>query len=140
MPIEYCIDQKNDVTEVIEGEVVKVSAISFLGDIDKDKGVIVSVDSSCTGCSITGRILVVEKFRGSTVGTYVIYSLCRKGLAPKAIICLEPDPVVVAGAALCGIPMIYGVPKNILQQITSGDKVKVIPKRGRLCIVIEKAY
>jgi predicted aconitase with swiveling domain len=136
---EYCVDQE-DVVEVVEGEVVKVSTLSFLGDVDKDRGVVVSVDSGCVGCSIAGKILVVERFRGSTVGTYVMYSLCRRGLAPKAILCSEPDPVVVAGAALCGIPIIYGIPDKVLKQMESGDKVRIVPKGGKVCIVLEKVH
>jgi predicted aconitase with swiveling domain len=136
---EYCVDQE-DVVEVVEGEVVKVSTLSFLGDVDKDRGVVVSVDSGCVGCSIAGKILVVERFRGSTVGTYVMYSLCRRGLTPKAILCSEPDPVVVAGAALCGIPIIYGIPDKVLKQMESGDKVRIVPKGGKVCIVLEKVH
>lgn len=139
MSNEYCVDQE-DVVEVVEGEVVKVSTLSFLGDVDKDRGVVVSVDSGCVGCSIAGKILVVERFRGSTVGTYVMYSLCRRGLAPKAILCSEPDPVVVAGAALCGIPIIYGIPDKVLKQMESGDKVRIVPKGGKVCIVLEKVH
>jgi predicted aconitase with swiveling domain len=136
---EYCVDQE-DVVEVVEGEVIKVSTLSFLGDVDKDRGVVVSVDSGCVGCSIAGKILVVERFRGSTVGTYVMYSLCRRGLTPKAILCSEPDPVVVAGAALCGIPIIYGIPDKVLKQMESGDKVRIVPKGGKVCIVLEKVH
>jgi predicted aconitase with swiveling domain len=136
---EYCVDQE-DVVEVVEGEVVKVSTLSFLGDVDKDRGVVVSVDSGCVGCSIAGKILVVERFRGSTVGTYVMYSLCRRGLAPKAILCSELDPVVVAGAALCGIPIIYGIPDKVLKQMESGDKVRIVPKGVKVCIVLEKVH
>jgi predicted aconitase with swiveling domain len=136
---EYCVDQE-DVVEVVEGEVVKVSTLSFLGDVDKDRGVVVSVDSGCVGCSIAGKILVVERFRGSTVGTYVMYSLCRRGLTPKAILCSELDPVVVAGAALCGIPIIYGIPDKVLKQMESGDKVRIVPKGGKVCIVLEKVH
>lgn len=139
MSNEYCVDQE-DVVEVVEGEVVKVSTLSFLGDVDKDRGVVVSVDSGCVGCSIAGKILVVERFRGSTVGTYVMYSLCRRGLTPKAILCSEPDPVVVAGAALCGIPIIYGIPDKVLKQMESGDKVRIVPKGGKVCIVLEKVH
>jgi len=82
----------------------------------------------------------VERFRGSTVGTYVMYSLCRRELTPKAILCSELDPVVVAGAALCGIPIIYGIPDKVLKQMESGDKVRIVPKGGKVCIVLEKVH
>lgn len=137
---EYCVEHGNSIPDVIEGEAVKVLVISFLGDIDKDRGIIISSDSKCLGCSIVNKILVIERFRGSTVGTYILYSLCKKGLAPKAIVCLDPDPVVIAGATLCGIPMIYGIPKHILQQISTGDRIKVYLKGGKVCLSIEKVF
>lgn len=133
---EYCLDI--DIQEPVEGEVVKVSEISFLGDVDKNSGVILSADSGCRGCSISGKVLVVERFRGSTVGTYILYSLCKKRLAPKAILCLEPDPVVVAGAVLCRIPMIYNLPKHLIQAMETGDRVKIERRGEKTCLVIEK--
>ncbi|MEM1541979.1 MAG: DUF126 domain-containing protein [Ignisphaera sp.] len=138
----YCMKLENDIMNTIEGEVVKVSVISFLGDIDREKGTIISKDSGCFGCSIKNKILVVERFRGSTVGTYVLYSLCRKGLAPKAIISIEPDPVVVAGAALCGIPLIYGISENFLSSISTDDKIRIEMDKGanEVCIVVEKDF
>lgn len=133
---EYCLDA--DVQDCIEGEAVKVLEISFLGDVDKNSGVISSADSGCRGCSISEKVLVVERFRGSTVGTYVLYSLCKKGLAPKAILCLEPDPVIVAGAVLCRIPVIYGLPKHIIQAIGTGDRIRIESRGEVVCLVIER--
>ncbi|MEM1644351.1 MAG: DUF126 domain-containing protein [Ignisphaera sp.] len=139
MYTEYCLDIDVSIERVIEGVVVKVSALSFLGDVDKETGTIVSYDSGCFGCSIVNKILVVEKFRGSTVGTYILYSLCRKGLSPKAILCSEPDPVVVAGAAICEIPMVYAIPLDILQLISTGDRITISMKGDKLCISLKKA-
>lgn len=137
---EYCLDMDIDIQEPVEGEIVKVLEISFLGDIDKDSGVILSADSGCRGCNISGKVLVVERFRGSTVGTYVLYSLCKKGLAPKAILCLEPDPVVVAGAVLCRMPMIYNLPKYLVQIMETGNRVRIERRGGTICLIMEKEF
>lgn len=138
MSAEYCLNIDVDIEGVIEGDAVKVSVLSFLGDVNKETGTIVSNESGCLGCSIANKILVIEKFRGSTVGTYVLYSLCKRGLGPKAILCFEPDPVVVAGAAICEIPMIYGVPMNVLRSISTGDKIMISMKGEKLCILLKK--
>lgn len=136
---EYCLDDIDlDLRESVEGEIVKVLEISFLGDVDKSSGVILSADSGCKGCSISEKVLVVERFRGSTVGTYVLYSLCKKRLAPKAILCLEPDPVVVAGAVLCRIPMVYNLPKQLVQIMKTGDKVRIEKRGETICLIIRK--
>lgn len=138
MSAEYCLNIDVDIEGVIEGDAVKVSVLSFLGDVNKETGTIVSNESGCLGCSIANKILVIEKFRGSTVGTYVLYSLCKRGLGPKAILCFEPDPVVVAGAAICEIPMIYGVPMNVLRSISTDDKIMISMKGEKLCILLKK--
>jgi hypothetical protein len=36
----------------------------------------------------------------------VLYSLTKKGIAPKAIINQSADPVIVVGAIIANIPMI----------------------------------
>lgn len=140
MPSESCIDLDIDFDGVVEGEVVKVLEISFLGDVDRGRGVIVSSDSGCTGCDIRGKILVVEKFRGSTVGAYVLYSMCRRGVGPRAIVCIDPDPVIVAGAALCGIPIVYGLPKHFLQLISTGDTIRIEKRGAAVCVAIRKGF
>ncbi|MEM4512951.1 MAG: DUF126 domain-containing protein [Ignisphaera sp.] len=140
MSAEYCLNIDVDIEKTVEGNAVKVSVLSFLGDVNKETGTIESNESGCPGCSITNKILVIERFRGSTVGTYVLYSLCKKGLGPKAILCFEPDPVVVAGAAICEIPMIYGLPMDVLQSITTGDKIIISMKGDKLCILIKKVF
>lgn len=141
MSSEYCLTIDIDLDNVVEGEVTKVSVLSFLGDIDKEKGIVISRDSGCYGCDVKDRVLVVEKFRGSTVGTYVLYSLCRRGVAPKAILCSEPDPVVIAGAILCKIPIIYGLPINFLSSISTGDRIRIEVRNGKkICVFVEKVH
>jgi len=141
MYIEHCVESDYlSLDNTIEGEAVKAVVLSFLGDVDKNTGLITSIDSGCSGCGISKKILVVERFRGSTVGTYILYSLCKKGLGPRAILSIEPDPVVVAGAALCGIPMIYELPSNFVQSINTGDKVKIEQRGKQVCIVVKKEY
>ncbi len=135
---EYCIDVPN--TKIIggsaEGEALKLKVLSFLGDVDSKTGTIISEDTGAIGHHIKDRILVIEKFRGSTVGVYVLYSLCRKRLAPKAIISNELDPVVIAGIVLCNIVGVFRVPENIMKLINNGDVVKIRPLENgaRVCI------
>ncbi|MEM2412203.1 MAG: DUF126 domain-containing protein, partial [Candidatus Bathyarchaeia archaeon] len=52
---------------------------------------------------------------------YVLYSLAKNGLAPKAIINRRADPVVVVGAVIASIPMIDQVDLN---QIRTGDLIE----------------
>lgn len=63
-------------------------------------------DSDVRGLSVAGRVFVFPTGRGSTVGSYVLYSMARRGVAPAAIICKEADPVVAVGAVMAGVPMV----------------------------------
>lgn len=138
MYAEYCIDVPNSkfIGDPTEGTALNLEVLSFLGDVDRRTGTIVSEDTKARGYQVKDRILIVRKFRGSTVGVYVLYSLCKNGLAPKAIICGEPDPVIVAGIVLCSITGVFKVPETIMEQIKNGDRIRIEPlKNGtRICI------
>jgi predicted aconitase with swiveling domain len=99
--------------------------ISFLGDVDPETGVLRSA-----GQTLEGRILVFEGGRGSTVGSYIIYGLSRKGLAPAAMVAVEAEPIIVAGCVLGGIPLVAGVPRRILDEVVSGEPLVIDAWRG----------
>jgi len=138
MSCERCINvvDAKIIGKEIEGKVIKINVLSFLGDIDKDTGLIVSEESGAKGSFIKDHILAVKRFRGSTVGTYIIYSLYKKGIAPKAIIMGRPDPVVLAGAVLCKIPIVYNIPDEILEHIETGSYIKITSTSNGVSICI----
>ena len=89
--------------EVVEGEALVLDRpLSFLGDVDPVSGVVRDL-----GVSVAGKVLLVERFRGSTVGSYVLYALKKVGRAPRAIVSKQLDPVVIAGCVLSSIPIAY---------------------------------
>ncbi len=104
--------------------------ISFLGDVDPETGEL----RDGTGRSVAGRILVFESGRGSTVGSYVIYALAENGVAPKAMVVLRAEPIIVAGCVLAGIPLVDRVPKQILETTRDGDLVEVDAYRGEVIV------
>lgn len=111
---------------------VSKKPVSFLGGVDSNSGKIIERDHDLKGESIGGRILCFPHGHGSTVGSYVIYSLAKKGLGPKAIVNETADPVVVAGAIIAGIPTVDQV--DILQ-IATGDEVEVDGEKGTVTIM-----
>jgi predicted aconitase with swiveling domain len=102
------------------GEAVVVDSLSFYGDVDPDKGVI-----KLDGRSIKDKILVIRRSRGSTVGSYVIYSLKVKGTAPLAILMERAEPIVVTGCVLADIPLIDSLPEDFFNLVKDGAHVKV---------------
>jgi len=110
--------------------------ISFLGGVDPTNGVIVEKEHELCGKSVKDKVLCFSHGHGSTVGSYVLYSLAKKALAPKAIINQTADPVVVVGAILANIPMIDRID---VRRINSGDVVEVDACRGVVKILSKKA-
>ena len=106
--------------------------ISFLGDVDKETGVIKSPENPLKGISIANRVLIVERTRGSTVGIYILYALAKRGRAPKAIVVSKPDPVVIAGSILSDVTYVYSVSRDVIEKIRCGDLVEIDAERGEV--------
>ena len=103
---------------------VTVQAISFLGNVNPETGVVVDPAHELFGESIAGKVLVFPGGKGSTVGSYVIYQLKKRGLAPAAMINLLSEPIVAVGAVISGIPLVDRVGEEVLR-IKSGTIVEV---------------
>lgn len=88
--------------------------ISFLGNVNPETGVVVDPAHELYGRSIAGAVLIFPGGKGSTVGSYVIYQLRKRGLAPAAMINLRSEPIVAVGAIISDIPLVDGVPEWIL--------------------------
>ncbi len=113
---------------------VSSKPLSFLGGVDPKSGLIIEKDHDLKGNSVKGRILCFPHGHGSTVGSYVLYSLVKKGLGPKAILNQAADPVVVTGAIIANIPMIDRID---IHQINTGDKIEVNCHKGTVTILKE---
>jgi hypothetical protein len=122
---------------IVEGRcraeaLVSMKPISFLGGVDPADGKIIEKKHDLCGLCIKDKVLCFPHGHGSTVGSYVLYSLAKKGLAPKAIINETADPVVVVGAIIANVPMIDLVD---IRRIKSGDTVEVDACKGVVKIV-----
>jgi len=112
---------------IVEGHckaeaLVSTKPISFLGGVDPADGKIIEKGHDLCRKSVKDKVLCFPYGHGSTVGSYVLYSLAKKNLAPKAIINQTADPVVVVGAIIADIPMIDQID---IKQIKTGDIVEV---------------
>jgi predicted aconitase with swiveling domain len=113
--------------QIVEGRcraeaLVSSKPISFLGGVDPADGKIIEKNHDLCGECIKDKVLCFPYGHGSTVGSYVMYSLAKKHLSPKAIINQTADPVVVVGAIIADIPMID---KIDITQIRTGDTIEV---------------
>ena len=127
--------------KIVEGyckaeALVSKKPLSFLGGVEPADGKIVEKSHDLRGECVKDKVLCFPHGRGSTVGSYVLYSLAKRNLAPKAIINQTADPVVVVGAIIANIPMIDQIE---ISKIKTGDLlevdaysgvVKILEKRG----------
>jgi hypothetical protein len=111
-----------------EGEaLVSKKPLSFLGGVDQNNGKIIEKNHDLHGKRIKDKALCFPHGHGSTVGSYVLYSLAKKNLAPKAIINQEADPVVVVGAIIAEIPMVTQIE---IDKIQTGNRLQIDGYRG----------
>ena len=111
-----------------EGEaLVSLKPISFLGGVNPENGEIVEKNHDLHGECLRDKVLCFPHGHGSTVGSYVLYSLTKKKLAPKAIVNQKADPVVAVGAIIADIPMMDQVD---ITKIKTGDFVEVDAYKG----------
>lgn len=122
---------------IVEGRctaeaLVSAHPLSFLGGVDPDDGRIIEANHDLHGRCVKDKILCFPHGHGSTVGSYILYSLAHNRLGPKAIINHKADPVVVVGAIIAEVPMLDQVDIN---QIKTGDIVDVDAYNGTVQIV-----
>lgn len=114
-----------------EGEVlISAQPISFYGGVDPNNGVVTEKSHPLEGKSVTDKILVFPRGKGSTVGSYVLYRMKKQGTAPKAIINKECETIVAVGAIIAEIPMVDKLEKDPLELLKDGQKVRVNATAG----------
>ncbi|MHC1565517.1 MAG: DUF126 domain-containing protein [Candidatus Syntropharchaeales archaeon] len=119
-----------------EGEVIITrDAISFLGSVDPATGIVVEEGHELYGKKISGRVLVFPEGKGSTVGSYVIYQLKKRGLAPVAMINQRSEPIVALGAIISGIPHVDEPSIDVFELLKDGDWVLVDGDRGLIEVI-----
>jgi predicted aconitase with swiveling domain len=96
--------------------------IGFFGGVDPETGIVVEPGHQLEGQSISAKVLVFPRGKGSTVGSYTLYRLRQSGLAPVAIINSQSEAIVAVGAIIAEIPMVDLVD---ISQINSGDVVSI---------------
>ncbi|MCC7273246.1 MAG: DUF126 domain-containing protein [Alphaproteobacteria bacterium] len=112
---------------------VAEEAISFLGDVDINTGTVVGDLPSVHGRSVKGTVLVFPYSRGSAGAWRFLYQLFKHGNHPVAIVTRDvPDPSVVQGAILAGIPIVSGVPPEEWERFRNGAVLTVDGGAGRV--------
>jgi len=100
--------------------------ISFLGDLEIETGRIVGELPSLKGATVGGKILVMPGSSGSAGAWRFLYQMYKHHTHPLALVSLNlPDPSVVQGAILAGIPVVCEPDEDVIQTIEGGDMIEV---------------
>jgi len=108
--------------------------LSFLGGVDPKTGEVVDRNHDLSGQNIRDRVLFIPCGKGSTVGSYVIFQLKKNGVAPKAIICINAEPIIATGAIMSNIPMVDR-PESV-DKLLDGLEVEVDGSIGEIEIFL----
>ena len=101
------------------GEVLELTEpLSFWGGIDPATGDVIDVHHPQRGANVSGRVLVMPGGRGSSSSSSVLAEAIRAGMAPAAIVLLEPDPIVALGAIVAR--ELYGVSMPVVVGSSTG--------------------
>ncbi len=118
-----------------EGEaVVSKEPISFWGGLDRETGMIVDRNHELAGVTVTGKILVFPRGKGSTGGSRTLYASAKKGTAPAAIINVQAESIIATGAIVGGIPLVDRLDKDPITTIQTGDYVWVDADTGEVWV------
>ncbi len=119
-----------------EGEaIVSRMPFSYLGDFDPRTGTVLPADHDLKGQRISGKIFIFPIGKGSTVGPNIAYAAKQRGNTPRAMVCVEAEPVMAMVAIMNDIPMVAGFDEKVLNSIQSGDNVRVDGDAGTVEVV-----
>lgn len=109
----------------VERHLFQESLSHLSAELTKNSGVVVERRHELEGESIVGKVLIFPHGKGSTAGSYIIYSLAKRKKAPAAMINIKAEPIIITGAAMANIPLVHKLEKNPIEVIKTGDYVIV---------------
>lgn len=109
-------------------------ALSFLGGVNPETGIITDPNHELYGKKISEKVLVIPSGKGSTVGSYIIYQMYKNNTAPLGLVALEAEPIIATGAIMAGIPMVDHPQEPIYDILVDGDMVGLDADNGFLKI------
>ncbi len=90
------------------GEILRLDeSLSFWGGVDSLTGMIIDQRHPQVGLNMAGKVLVMERGRGSSSGSSVLAEAIRAETGPVAIIMAARDEIVALGAIVAD--EIYGI-------------------------------
>lgn len=121
---------------VAEGiALVSHEPIGFNFGVDAHTGILQEKGHELEGQCLKDTILVFPHGKGSTGGSFVIYSICKEGNGPKAIVNGSCESIIALGGIMAGIPIVDHLESDPLMAVSTGDRVRVNGHEGTLEIL-----
>ena len=114
---------------------VAPAALSFWGEVDPVKGIIIAEGHPLQGESLEGKVLVIKSTKGSSATPLVIGLARREGKAPVAFVNVNVDALAVLACVVNEIPMVTGLDRDPFELIETGDHVIVDGDAGLVTVV-----
>jgi predicted aconitase/predicted aconitase with swiveling domain len=126
---------------VVEGRaMVSDVAITYLGYVNRDSGVIEEKGHPLDGRAIEDTILIYPKGSGSTVAPYVLMGLIYTGKGPKAIVNRDVCSLTLPACSLLNLPYSHGFAQDPCLAVNDGDLVRLSNSSGSVTLeVLERA-
>lgn len=109
--------------------------IAFNLGVDERTGIVIEPGHPLKGECVAGRVLVCHTGKGSSAGSFSLLQLAERGLAPAAIVNVQAEAVITAGAVLAGIPLVHRLSVDPIAAIPSGASVRVDGDSGVVTVL-----
>ena len=113
---------------------VSRAGIAFNLGVDERTGIVIERGHELEGQSVAGRVVVCPSGKGSSGGSFSLLQLAHRGLAPAAIVHVQAEAVVTAGAVLAHIPLVHRLDEDPTAAIRTGDRVRVDGATGEVTV------
>jgi predicted aconitase with swiveling domain len=122
---------------VVEGRaMVSDVAITYLGYVNRDSGVIEEKGHPLDGRAIEDTILIYPKGSGSTVAPYVLMGLIYTGKGPKAIVNRDVCSLTLPACSLLNLPYSHGFAQDPCLAVNDGDLVRLSKSSGSVTLEV----
>jgi len=104
-------------------------------DLDRIKGIFSRPQHKLAGQSYVDKIMVFNTAKGGVASAWMLHEMKSRGIAPKAILFNNVNPILAQGAALAEMAICDRFADgDVTQLIKTGDRVTVNPDRGLVTV------
>ncbi|MEM7564800.1 MAG: DUF126 domain-containing protein [Pseudomonadota bacterium] len=104
-------------------------------DLDRIAGIFSRPQHKLAGQSYVDRIMVFNTAKGGVASAWMLHEMISRGIAPKALLFNQVNPILAQGAALAEMALCDRfLDGDVTQLIQTGDQVSVKPEAGLVTI------